>query len=118
MKRVVVLVVLGVISACGGNDPSVSQVTVTVKQGGAALPETAVVKSAGMDSSHRPSTPVDVLETVSTNSSGQVTFSVPASTSTGSLCFSAAIGNVFDYECHTLNDLPGTLQLDDVLPGN
>jgi hypothetical protein len=118
MKRVAMLVALAVgMAGCGGDDgPSVTQVTVTVRQGGTPLADTSVVESTDIDASTEPDTPTGVLETRTTDSAGQVTFTVPASTPTGKLCFSSSValsgGFSFSGDCKTLNALTPTVDLD------
>lgn len=117
MKRVAMLVALSVwMAGCGGNGPSVSQVVVTVRQGGVALTGVLVVKSADVDSTQHPPIPTGVLETLTTDPSGQVTFAVPASTATGDLCFSSHLalpsGYSFVEDCKSLNALTPTVALD------
>jgi hypothetical protein len=117
MRRgtMVVLVVLGVLG-CGGSDPApITQVTVTVKQAGVAVASTEVKESADVDGSTRPPTPVGVITTGSTGATGQVTFTVPPSTSTGILCFSSYIpvagGYSFANDCRSMNALSPTVEL-------
>ncbi len=96
------------LAGCGSDGPSVSQVTVTLTQGGTIIADGAVVESAGMDGS----TPTGIIATQNTNSSGQTTFAVPASTSTGSLCFSARRIGSSSSNCATLNSLSPAITLD------
>jgi hypothetical protein len=105
------------LAGCGTtNSSSVSQVTVTVLRGGVVVPDSPVVASAGIDDTVTPPVPTGVIATQNTNASGQTVFAVPSSTTTGVLCFSSYVslggGFEFDAECHLLNSLPGTIQLE------
>ncbi len=119
MSRFTLLLAVALgLAACGGSDsPSVTQVTVTVRQGGAVLPNAPVVMSAGIDDTLIPPVPTGIpnLEQF-TNASGQTVFTVPASTTTGSLCFSSALsisgGSSFTDACATLNALSATVLLE------
>lgn len=117
MSRFTLLLAVALgLAACGGSDsPSVTQVTVTVHQGGLPL-QTAVVMSAGIDDTRVPPVPTGILATQNTNSSGQTVFTVPASTSTGVLCFSSTLsvagGSSFVDDCATLNALSPTVLLE------
>jgi len=120
MKRIALLSVLTLgIAACGSdsNTPSVTQVTVTVRQGGAPVVGTPVQVSTAANSRSDLGT---ILDSANTDTSGQATFSVPSSTLTGSLCLSSLIpaitGGSFKAECHTLNALTATVLLDHDAP--
>jgi hypothetical protein len=120
MKRLAMLSILALgIGACGSdsNTPSVSQVTVTVRQGGGPVVGTPVQVSTAANSRSDLGT---ILDSANTDTSGQASFSVPSSTSTGSLCFSSLItsstGGSFKAECHTLNALTATVLLDHDAP--
>ena len=121
MGRITLLlaVVLG-LAACGGSDsPAVTQITVTVRQGGAVLPNAPVVMSAGIDDTQTPPVPTgQVGPTQSTNASGQTVFTVPGSTTTGVLCFSSTLsitgGSSFADDCATLNAHSPTVVLEHV----
>jgi hypothetical protein len=114
LRGVLAAVGMGLLG-CGGSDgPPVTQVTVTVKQGGVVVNGTAVIESTAVDESTRPPTPTGVLATQSTNASGQTTFSVPSSTPTGILCFTSTIGvgsTSYVGDCRTLNMLTPTIDL-------
>ena len=118
MGRITLLiaVVLG-LAACGGSDgPAVTQVSVTVRQGGAVLPNAPVVMSAGIDDTRRPPVPTGQIgATQNTNASGQTVFTVPGSTTTGMVCFSSSLplagGSSFADECASLNALSPTVVL-------
>ncbi len=102
------------LAACGGSDsPAVTQVTVTVRQGGAVLPDAPVVMSAGVDGTV-PTGQIGATQT--TNASGQTVFTVPGSTTTGMLCFSSTLsitgGSSFADDCATLNALSPTVVLE------
>ena len=116
MKRFALLLAVALgLAACGGSDaPSVTQVTVTVKQGGVVRPNAPVVMSSGIDDTGFMPVPTGILATQSTNASGQTVFTVPASTSTGSLCFSWSTdsGLGFAMNCATLNALSPTVLLE------
>ncbi len=123
------LVVLGACSAvgCSGDGdnttptptptptPSVTQVTVTVLRVSVPLEAAEVISSADLDGYKA----VGVQQTLMTDSAGKATFDVPASTSTGVLCFSSkrvvpygsteAAG--FASQCKSLNNLPSELTL-------
>ena len=112
MKRLTMLlaVTLG-LAGCGGSDsPSVSQVIVTVLSHGLAVANTPVVASADIEPASI--TPTGVIATQNTSASGQTTFTVPSSTTSGKLCFSSSNGSSFDAACYTLNSLPATLALE------
>jgi len=117
MKRIPALVAVTLaMMGCGSdndNRPSVSQVTVTVRQGGATVPNTVVQASTAANSS---SDLGQIIDSASTDSSGQVTFTVPASTSTNNLCFSSYIpsgtGGSFAADCSSLNSLTSSVALD------
>ena len=116
MRRFALLLAVALgLAACGGSDsPSVSQVTVTVREAGAVRPNASVVMSSGIDETGFMPVPTGVLATQSTNASGQTVFTVPASTSTGSLCFSWSTnsGTAFVLDCATLNALSPTVLLE------
>lgn len=125
MKRLTMLVVVASAAAlvrCGGDDnkPSVSQVTVTVMRAGVAQAGVPVVQSTGIDRSKEPDQPTGVMATVATDASGQVAFSIPASTSTGEVCFSSLLsrtsGFSFIGQCKSLNILAATLTLEHSTP--
>ena len=116
MKRLTVLVAFTLgMAGCGGDDgnaPSVSQVTVTVRQGTAAVTSEYVQESTAANSASDLGT---IINYAITDSSGQATFTVPRSTSTGNLCFSSYLtwsgGNSFVYSCKSLNELTATVAL-------
>lgn len=122
MKRLAPLLLASLLApflaaGCGSDStPSVSQVTVTVRQAGAVLQGATVNASAAMDRSGFSPTPVGTLATQTTNASGQAVFAVPASTTTGELCFSVTVsvgGAVSEADnCATLNALSPSVVLD------
>jgi hypothetical protein len=113
MKRIALLIALAMgLAGCGSeNDgPAVPAVTVTVQYLAATVPATPVVMSSGIQNSSDPAvppTPTGILATQNTDTTGKITFTVPGSTSTGSLCFSSLIqrtgGFSFAQDCRTLN---------------
>lgn len=119
MDRIALLLAVALgLAACGGSDsPSVTQVTVTVRQGGAVLQNAPVVMSAAIDDLQSPPVPIGIpsLEQF-TSSSGQTLFTVPSSTSTGSLCFSSSRSSAGGYSfvdaCATLNALSPSILLE------
>jgi hypothetical protein len=119
MKRIAIVVLGSLLAAgCGSdsNSPAVSQVTVTVLLEGAPYVGASVVECASVDSAQSPPAPVGTIATQSTNASGQTTFTVPASTSSGMLCFSVTRstlgGTSHSDDCKTLNALTSTVTLD------
>ena len=81
------------------------------------LQDAPVVMSAAIDETRTPPLPIGVPNvTQSTNSSGQTVFTVPSSTSTGSLCFSSSrsfgAGFSFVDDCATLNALSPSILLE------
>jgi hypothetical protein len=123
MRRIAMMVAAALgLAACGGsdgNDPAVSQVTVTVRYYGTTSPGRDVVMSSGIQTHPDPlvhPTPTGVLATQPTGDDGTTTFTVPGSTTTGSLCFSSLIMVQGGYEwaasCASLNALTPTVLLD------
>jgi ABC-type glycerol-3-phosphate transport system substrate-binding protein len=112
MKRLTMLLAVALgLAGCGSSDsPSVSQVVVTVLSHGSTVANTPVVASADIDPSSI--NPTGVIATQNTSSSGQTTFTVPSSTTSGKLCFSSLKDSSFDAACYTLNSLPATLALE------
>ena len=112
MKRQIILLAVALaLAGCGNSDsPSVSQVIVTVLSHGSVVANTPVVSSADIDPTSI--TPTGVIATQNTSASGQTTFTVPSSTTSGKLCFSSSNGSSFDAACYTLNSLPATLTLE------
>ena len=105
------------LAGCGGTDsspvPPVTSVLVTLTTGGTPVPNTPIVESTGVDTSQPSSCiPTGVLATQSTDASGQTTFAVPPSTSTGSICFTTIFTrgstNYTYCQCMTLNLLTPT----------
>lgn len=118
MGRIISLLAVAIgLAACGGSDgPAVTQVTVTVRQGGAVRPDAPVIMSAGIDETRTPPVPTGQIgATQFTNASGQTVFTVPGSTTTGTLCFSSSLpltgGSSFADDCATLNALSPTVTL-------
>ena len=117
MKRIAMLAAFTLgIAGCGGvddNSPSVAQVTATVQRGGGPATGVYVQESTAVVSSEDLGT---ILDAQLTDASGQATFTVPSSTSTGQLCFSSYIswtgGESFRSSCKTLNALTRTIVLD------
>ncbi len=118
------LALLGALG-CGSSEPGpqgATSITVTVRrldvQSGAwvPLPGAEVKESADVDRATNPPTIVGLVTSATTDGAGKVTFSVPASTSTGNVCVSVLLqaggSTSFGSECWSLNVVPATSQLD------
>ncbi|HQR29759.1 MAG TPA: hypothetical protein PLL32_05060 [Anaeromyxobacteraceae bacterium] len=121
MRRIAMIAAAALLAAgCGSdsNSPAVSQVTVTVRQGGVALPGATVVECGVVDQALSPPacTVSSTITSQETNASGQATFNVPSSTTSGQLCFSVTVGSLGGYshtdDCKTLNALTPTVTLE------
>lgn len=103
------------IAGCGGSDgnnaPSVTKTTVTVQHNGTPMESILVQESVSLTSE-------TVLNGGRTDASGQVTFDVPQSTTTGNLCFISVWyvdGNINNSRqldhCYSLNSVPASVLL-------
>lgn len=121
MKRIASIAAVALLAAgCGSdsNSPAVTQVTVTVRQGGVPLQGATVVECGVVDQALSPPacTASSSITSSATNASGQATFNVPSSTTSGQLCFSVTVGSLGGYshadDCKTLNALTPTVALE------
>lgn len=98
-----------------GTDPR--QVTVTVLQPGGPDAGIPVIESSGVTSygSMFPPSPTGVIETRTTDGEGRATFTVPFTTPTGNVCFTAlppsGITSGFASRCLSLHSLGPSLEL-------
>ncbi|MEI7704143.1 MAG: putative Ig domain-containing protein [Deltaproteobacteria bacterium] len=92
-----------------------SKARVTVTASDVAIPNSPVVASVGIDGNATPPVPKEVIATQGTSTLGQTVFAVPATTSTGELCFSSLLpipgGFDFTSGCWSLDAVPAMVTL-------